>query len=86
MIKRYVSRTGVPFLAVEYRLAPEVRAPVPITDTYAGLKYLVQNANELGVDPSRIGIMVGWHAAGLLSQYQREEFHAVADTVCTNLG
>ena len=55
--KRYVSRTGVPFLLVEYRLAPEVKAPVPVTDTYAGLKWLVAHAVELGVDPSRIGIM-----------------------------
>lgn len=47
-------------MMVEYRLAPEVRAPVPVTDTYAGLKYLVQHARELGVNPSRIGIMVRW--------------------------
>ncbi len=56
-IKRYVSRTGVPFLSVDYRLCPEVRAPVPVTDTYAGLKYLHSHASELGVDSSRIGIM-----------------------------
>lgn len=57
VVKRYVSRTGVPFLSVEYRLAPEVKAPVPVTDVYAGLKYLVSNAVELGVDPQRIAIM-----------------------------
>jgi acetyl esterase/lipase len=56
-IKRYVSRTGVPFLLVEYRLAPEVRYPVPVTDTYAGLQWLVEHASELGVDTSRIAIM-----------------------------
>lgn len=57
VIKRYVSRTGVPFMAVEYRLSPEVKAPVHVTDTYAGLKYLVDHADELGVDPSRVAIM-----------------------------
>ncbi|KAK3725887.1 hypothetical protein LTR37_000035 [Vermiconidia calcicola] len=57
IIKRYVTRTGVPFLSVDYRLAPEVQAPVPVTDTYAGLKYLHEHASELGVDPNRIGIM-----------------------------
>lgn len=56
-VKRYVSRTGVPFLMVDYRLAPEVKAPVPVSDTYAGLKYLVEHSSELGVDPNRIGIM-----------------------------
>ena len=58
IVKRYVTRTGVPFMLVEYRLAPEVKAPVPVTDMYAGLKYLVDHAGELGVDSSRIGIMV----------------------------
>ena len=56
IIKRLVSRTSVPFLAVEYRLAPEVRAPVPVTDVYAGLRYLVQHASDLGVDSNRIGV------------------------------
>ena len=57
VVKRYVSRTGVPFLLVEYRLAPEVQAPVPVTDVYAGLQYLVSHSAELGVDVNRIGIM-----------------------------
>ena len=56
-VKRYVSRTGVPFLMVDYRLAPEVQAPVPVTDTYAGWQWLHEHASELGVDPTRIGIM-----------------------------
>lgn len=57
IIKRYVSRTSVPFLLVDYRLAPEVRAPVPVTDVFAGLVWLHSHAPELGVDPNRIGIM-----------------------------
>lgn len=57
LVKRYVTRTGVPFMLIEYRLAPEVKAPVPVTDTYAGLKYLHDHAAELGVDTNRIAIM-----------------------------
>lgn len=57
IIKKYVSQSGVPFLAVDYRLAPDVRAPVPVTDVYAGLKWLHEHAAELGVDAGRIGIM-----------------------------
>jgi acetyl esterase/lipase len=53
-VARYVSATGVPFLSVEYRYAPEFPAPIPVTDCYAGLQRLVDNASELGVDPSRI--------------------------------
>ena len=65
-VKRYVSRTGVPFMMVDYRLAPEVQAPVPVTDAYAGLQYLVSHASELGVDPNRIAIM-GDSAGGGIS-------------------
>ncbi|KAF2159279.1 hypothetical protein M409DRAFT_71165 [Zasmidium cellare ATCC 36951] len=57
VLSRYVSRTGVPFLAVEYRLAPEVQAPIPVTDAYAGLRWLHAHAGELNVDPTRIAIM-----------------------------
>ncbi|KAK0867237.1 hypothetical protein LTR87_014691 [Friedmanniomyces endolithicus] len=56
-IKRYVKATGVPFLVIEYRLAPESKAPIQVTDTYAGLQYLVSHANELGIDPKRIAVM-----------------------------
>lgn len=53
----YVQNTGVPVLSVDYRLAPEVRAPVPTLDCFAGLQYLVDHASELGVDPARIAAM-----------------------------
>ncbi|KAM3418532.1 hypothetical protein BST61_g4510 [Cercospora zeina] len=66
IVKNYVSHTGVPILAVEYRLAPEVRAPVPVQDVYAGLQYLHSNASTLNIDPTRIAVM-GDSAGGGLS-------------------
>jgi len=56
-IKRYVKTTGVPFLVIEYRLAPEFKAPIQVTDTYAELEYLVSHAKELGIDPHRIALV-----------------------------
>lgn len=53
----YVELTGVPFLLVGYRLAPESPGPVPAQDAYAGLAWLVDHADELGVDPTRIALM-----------------------------
>lgn len=75
-VSRYVTATGVPFLAVDYRLAPEVQAPVPVTDSYAGLQYLHSHASELGVDPSRIAIMgdsAGGGIAASLAHYAKQQ-------------
>jgi acetyl esterase/lipase len=57
IVRKYVQQTGVPFLVVDYRLAPEVQAPRLVEDCYAGLQYLVSHADELGVDPQRIAVM-----------------------------
>ena len=56
-VARYVSASGVPFLAVEYRYAPEFPHPVPVEDCYAGLQWMVEHAGELGIDPARIAVM-----------------------------
>src|SRR5438105_1399223 len=75
-VSRYVSATGVPFLSVEYRYAPELPAPIPVTDCYAGLKWLAAKAPELGVDPTRIAVMGdsgGGGIAASLAIYSRDQ-------------
>ena len=68
-VARYVSSSGVPFLSVEYRLAPVFPHPTPVEDAFAGLTWLAEHAGELGVDPIRIAVMGdsggGGIAAGL---------------------
>src|SRR5580693_8882223 len=43
-VSRYVSRTGVAMLSLQYRLAPEHPHPVPVEDAYAGLTWLAGHA------------------------------------------
>jgi acetyl esterase/lipase len=64
-VARYVESSGVPFLSVEYRLAPEHPHPTPVEDCYAGLVYLHEHAEELGVDPARIAVMGDSGGGGL---------------------
>ncbi|KAM5363294.1 hypothetical protein ACJA88_013605 [Fusarium oxysporum] len=65
LLVAYVARTRVPFLAVDYRLAPEHPHPIPVNDIYAALHWLVTHSQELGVDGSRIGIMDDSAGGGL---------------------
>ncbi len=65
LIKRLVSMSGVPFFAVDYRLAPEHPHPTPVEDCYAGLRWLSERAEELGVDPLRIAVMGDSAGGGL---------------------
>ena len=68
-VGRYVADSGVPMLAVEYRVAPEFAGSIPVEDSYAGLLWLAQHAERLGVDWARIAVMGdsggGGIAAGL---------------------
>jgi acetyl esterase/lipase len=58
VVSWYVSRTGVPFLSVGLRLAPESPTSTAMAeDSFSGLCWLVSHAGELGVDPARIAVM-----------------------------
>ena len=49
-------------VSVDYRLAPETPHPGLVHDCYAGLRWTVDNAAELHIDPTRIA--VGGESAG----------------------
>jgi len=53
-------------VSVEYRLAPEAPYPLPLDDCDEGLRYVVDHAAELGINPRRVGI-AGRSAGGGLA-------------------
>jgi acetyl esterase/lipase len=69
---------GCVCVSVEYRLAPEAPYPTPLNDCEAGLRYLVEHADELQFDKNRIGIG-GRSAGGALAAGLAMRMHANAD-------
>jgi acetyl esterase/lipase len=63
---RHVANTGIQVFAVDYPLAPELKAPAQAYDCYQALEWLSSHAREMHIDPARI-ILYGDSAGGGLA-------------------
>ncbi|WP_033260779.1 alpha/beta hydrolase [Amycolatopsis vancoresmycina] len=63
---RLVDELGIVIVSVDYRLAPEHPFPAPVEDCYAALNWVAAKADELGIDPARLGV-AGESAGGGLA-------------------
>ncbi|MEC7986121.1 MAG: alpha/beta hydrolase [Myxococcota bacterium] len=62
--------------SVEYRLAPEHAFPIPLNDMDAAFQWVLDHAEELKIDPSRVSVMgesAGGNLAATLCLKRREE-------------
>ncbi|HVQ50128.1 MAG TPA: alpha/beta hydrolase [Mycobacterium sp.] len=67
---------GMHVLSVEYRLAPEHKAPAGSEDAYAAFGWALDHAGELGADPGRVAVggdSAGGNLAAVVSLRARDE-------------
>lgn len=73
--RRLCQDAGVHVLAVDYRLAPEHKAPAAGEDCYAAYEWALEHAAELGADPSRVAVggdSAGGNLAAVVTQTARD--------------
>jgi acetyl esterase len=74
---RQICREGaLHVLSVDYRLAPEHKAPAGADDAYAAFQWSLDHAAELGADPHRVAVggdSAGGNLAAVVSQRARNE-------------
>lgn len=76
--RKIAASVDVRVIAVDYRLAPEVKFPVPLEDCQLALNYIIEHANELNVNVERL-VFVGDSAGANLAAHLGQNFYQKYD-------
>lgn len=69
------NKVGAVVVSVDYRLAPESPFPGPAEDCYAVTEWVIDHADELGIDPTRVatsGTSAGGNLSGAVAMMARD--------------
>ncbi|NIF05213.1 alpha/beta hydrolase [Chryseobacterium sp. Tr-659] len=66
VVRKLANKTGSVVIFIDYRLSPEHPFPAGLNDCINGIGWVFENAEYLGIDPDKIGI-IGDSAGGALS-------------------
>jgi acetyl esterase/lipase len=78
-VARWLNSIGVTAAVVTYRLGPKYHYPAQLQDAQRGIRYVRAHAEELKIDPHRVGIM-GFSAGGHLASTVSTHFDAGEST------
>jgi acetyl esterase/lipase len=65
IVSDFVAKSGIPFLSVDYNLAPEVQGDSHAEEVFSAILWLKKHAVELGIDERRIAVMGDSAGGGL---------------------
>lgn len=74
--RNIASYTNFTIISVGYHLAPEYKFPVAVYDAYESTKWVFENAENLGLDPTKIGVSgdsAGGNLAIVVTHLAREK-------------
>lgn len=71
-VAKWLSEKGITGVVLKYRMPKKERKDVPLDDVKAAIRYVRDNAEQLGVDKDKVGVMgfsAGGHLASSLSTH-----------------